>query len=109
VKLTNVPACSRFWARRGALVRNTAGGNAFAVVSRQNPARVWIGEDVLELVWLLLTTVLAWMRPRLDPVFENVLLRHQLAVLTRPSRARPRVRLKASRSSWALSQGLPTR
>jgi putative transposase len=48
---------------------------------------------MLELVWLLLMTVLAWARPRHDLVLENLLLRHQLAVLTRPTRARPRARL----------------
>jgi hypothetical protein len=40
---------------------------------------------VLELVWLLLTTILAWVRPPQDLVLENVLLRHQLAVLARPT------------------------
>jgi hypothetical protein len=47
---------------------------------------------VLELLWLLVTTVLAWVRPRQDLVFENLLPRHQLAVLTRPTRTRPRAR-----------------
>jgi len=42
-------------------------------------------EGMLELVWLLFVTVLAWVRPRHDLVLENLLLRHQLAVLTRPS------------------------
>ena len=50
-------------------------------------------EDVLELLWLLLTTVLTWVRPRQDLMVENLLLRHQLAVLTRPTRSRPRARL----------------
>ena len=45
---------------------------------------------MLELIWLLLTAVLAWARPRQDLVVENLLLRHQLAVLTRPTRTRPR-------------------
>ncbi len=48
---------------------------------------------MLELVWLLFVTVLAWVRPRHDLVLENLLLRHQLAVLTRPTRTRPRIRL----------------
>ena len=47
---------------------------------------------MLELLWLLLTTILAWVHPRQDLVLENLLLRHQLAVLTRPTRARPRPR-----------------
>jgi hypothetical protein len=37
---------------------------------------------------------LAWLRPRQDLVAENLLLRHQLAVLTRPTRTRPRARLR---------------
>jgi hypothetical protein len=41
---------------------------------------------VLELLWLLLTIALAWTRPRQDLVLENLLLCHQLAVLTRPTR-----------------------
>jgi hypothetical protein len=45
---------------------------------------------VLDLFWLLLTTILAWARPRQDLVLENLLLRHQLAVLSRPTRNRPR-------------------
>jgi hypothetical protein len=49
---------------------------------------------VLELLWLTLTTVLTWVRPRQDLVLENLLLRHQLAVLTRPTRTRPRARLR---------------
>jgi hypothetical protein len=56
--------------------------------------RIGHPEGVLELLWLLLTAVLAWARPRQDLVFENLLLRHQLAVLTRPTRTRPRARLR---------------
>jgi hypothetical protein len=41
-------------------------------------------EGVLELVRLLLTTILVWVRPGQDLVLENLLLRHQLAVLSRP-------------------------
>ena len=51
-------------------------------------------EGMLELVWLLFATALAWVRPRQDLAFENLLLRHQLAVLTRPTRTRPRARLR---------------
>jgi hypothetical protein len=47
---------------------------------------------VFELLWLLLMAVLTWVRSRQDLVLENLLLRHQLAVLTRSTRARPRVR-----------------
>jgi hypothetical protein len=60
---------------------------------------------VLELLWLLLTTVLAWLRPRQDLVLENLLLRHQLAVLTRPTRTRPRARLRAwDKLLWILAR-----
>jgi putative transposase len=48
---------------------------------------------MLEPLWLLLTTVLVSVRPRQDLVLENLLLRHQLAVFTRPTRTRPRARL----------------
>jgi hypothetical protein len=49
-------------------------------------SRRYIGdaENTFELLWLLLTTVLAWARPQQDLVLDNLLLRHQLAVLTRP-------------------------
>jgi putative transposase len=60
---------------------------------------------VLELLWLLLTTVLAWARPRQDLVLENLLLRHQLAVLTRPTRTRPRARLRTGdKLLWVLAR-----
>jgi hypothetical protein len=42
----------------------------------------------------LLTAVRAVVRPRQDLVLENLLLRHQLAVLTRPTRHRPTARLR---------------
>jgi hypothetical protein len=44
--------------------------------------------------WLVLTTVRAVVRPRQDLVFENLLLRQQLGVLTRPTRRRSRTRLR---------------
>jgi len=57
-------------------------------VGRQNPERVRIGDAyaMLDVLWLFLTGVQAAMRPRQDLVLENLLLRHQLAVLTRPTR-----------------------
>jgi hypothetical protein len=62
---------------------------------------------VLELLWLLLTTVLAWLRPRHDLVLEDLLLRHQLAVLTRPTRTRPRRRVRlGDRLVWVLARCL---
>jgi putative transposase len=64
------------------------------VVGGQNVERAEIGdpEGVPELLWLLATTILAWVRPRRDLVRQN-LLRHQLVVRTRPTRTRPRTRL----------------
>jgi len=59
---------------------------------------------MLEIVWLLFVTVLAWVRPRHDLVLENLLLRHQLAVLTRPTRTRPRIRLHSwDKLLWVLT------
>jgi hypothetical protein len=45
---------------------------------------------VSELLALLLASLRAAVRDRTDPVAEHLLLRHQLAVLTRPTRRRPR-------------------
>ena len=60
---------------------------------------------MLELLWLLLTTVLAWVRPRQDLLLENLLLRHQLAVLTRSTRTRPRARLGTwDKLLWVLAR-----
>jgi putative transposase len=76
-------------------------------VRRHNPARARIGdaECVFELLWLLVTSVPARVRPRHDLVLENLLLRHQLAVLTRPARTRPRARLRASdKLLWILAR-----
>jgi putative transposase len=62
-------------------------------------------EGVLELVWLLLMSVLAWARPRHDLVLENLLLRHQLAILTRPTRIRPRARVHTwDKLLWVLAR-----
>ena len=60
---------------------------------------------MLELVWLLFTIVVAWLRPRQDLVLETLLLRHQLAVLTRPTRTRPRARLHTwDKLLWVLAR-----
>jgi hypothetical protein len=48
---------------------------------------------MLDVLWLFLTVVHAAMRPRQDLVLENLLLRHQLAVLTRSTRRRSPARL----------------
>src|ERR687885_86330 len=67
-------------------------------------------EGVLELLWLLLTAVLACVRPRQDLVLENLLLRHQLAVLTRPTRTPRRARLRVwERLLWVLARRWCTR
>src|SRR5437879_3603286 len=45
------------------------------------------------------------MRPRQDLVLENLLLRHQLTVLTRPTRTRPRARLRIwDKLLWVLAR-----
>src|SRR5438128_5687900 len=65
---------------------------------------------MLEVVRLLFATVLAWVRPRRDLVLENLLLRHQLAVLTRPTRTRPRARLRTwDKLLWVLAHRLCSR
>jgi hypothetical protein len=47
---------------------------------RAKLARAEIGdaEGVLELLWLLLTAVLAWVRPRHDLVLENLVRRQDV-------------------------------
>jgi len=47
---------------------------------------------VLGLLAVLFGLLCAALRDRRDLVAENLLLRHQLAVLTRPTRRRPRLR-----------------
>ena len=60
---------------------------------------------MLDLVWLVLTSVLASVHPRQDLVLENLLLRRQLAVLTRPTRTRPRARLRTwDKLVWVLAR-----
>src|SRR5919109_5125120 len=49
---------------------------------------------MLEYVMLLLSLIRAALRDRDALVAENLLLRHQLAVLTRPTRRRPRLRVR---------------
>src|SRR5947209_10696996 len=64
---------------------------------------------MLEYHFLLLSLMRATMRDRQALVAENLLLRHQLAVLTRPTRKRPRpgardklfwVLVRALRGDW---------
>ncbi len=73
--------------------------------AKPRPSVIGDAEGVLELLWLVLTAVLAWLRPRRDLVAENLLLRHQLAVLTRPTRTRPRARLRIwDKLLWVLAR-----
>jgi len=54
---------------------------------------------------ILLTIVVASLRPRRDLVLENLLLRYQLAVLTRPTRRRPQARLRLwDKLLWILAR-----
>jgi transposase InsO family protein len=60
---------------------------------------------MLDVLWLLLTTLQAAVRPRQDLVLENLLLRHQLAVLTRPTRRRSHARLRLwDKLVWILAR-----
>ncbi len=60
---------------------------------------------MLDVLWFLLTTVRAVVRPRQDLVLENLLLRHQLGVLTRPTRRRSRARLRPwDKLLWVLAR-----
>src|SRR5438128_12210546 len=56
-------------------------------------AQIGDADAVLDLFRLLFTTVQAVVRSHHDLVIENLLLLHQLAVLTRPTRSRRQARL----------------
>ncbi len=58
-----------------------------------------------ELLALLLAVLRAALRDRSELLTENLLLRHQLAVLTRPTRRRPRLRIRDS-LLWVLVRRL---
>ncbi|HEY2946886.1 MAG TPA: hypothetical protein VGJ53_00565 [Micromonosporaceae bacterium] len=58
---------------------------------------------MLEVVALLLATLRALLRGHRDLVVENLLLRHQLAVLTRSTRKRPRLR-RRDKALWLLAR-----
>jgi putative transposase len=69
--------------------------------------RMQIGDayGVLDLLCLLLTIMQAATRERHDLVLENLLLRHQLAALTGPTRRRPPARLHhRDRLLWVLAR-----
>src|SRR5262245_18719894 len=58
---------------------------------------------MLDYLLLLLGLFCATVRSRGDLVAENLLLRHQLAILTRPTRKRPRLRTP-DRLFWLLAR-----
>jgi len=60
---------------------------------------------MFECLTLLLAVVGAALRDRSDLLAEHLLLRHQLAVLTRPTRRRPRLRTR-DRLLWVLARRL---
>src|SRR2546425_9750227 len=58
---------------------------------------------MFEYVLLLVGLFRAMLRSRGDLVAENLLLRHQLAVLTRPTRKRPRLRAR-DKLVWVIAR-----
>ncbi len=60
---------------------------------------------MIELLILLLGVLRATLRSRAGLVAENLLLRHQLAVLTRPGRKRPPIRVR-DKLVWVLARRL---
>jgi putative transposase len=60
---------------------------------------------MLELLALLLAVLRAALRDRAGLVAENLVLRHQLAVVTRPTRKRPRLRAR-DKALWVLIRRL---
>jgi putative transposase len=60
---------------------------------------------MIESLFLLLSLMRATMRDREALVAENLLLRHQLAVLTRPTRKRPRLRAR-DKLFWVVVRAL---
>ena len=60
---------------------------------------------MIECLTLLLAVLRAALRDRSDLLTENLLLRHQLAVLTRPTRRRPRLRAR-DKLLWVLARCL---
>jgi hypothetical protein len=57
---------------------------------------------MIECLLLLVATLRVSLRARADLAAENLLLRHQLAVLTRPTLRRPRLRIR-DRLLWVLA------
>jgi hypothetical protein len=58
---------------------------------------------VIDALLLLAAFLRSTLRARADVAAENVLLRHQLAVLTRPTRRRPRLRTR-DKLLWVLAR-----
>jgi putative transposase len=58
---------------------------------------------MIECLVVLVAMIRATVRDRTDLVAENLLLRHQLAVVTRPTRKRPRLRTR-DRHFWVLAR-----
>jgi transposase InsO family protein len=58
---------------------------------------------MIECLLLLMALLRATLRDRTDLIAENVLLRHQLTVLTRPTRMRPRLR-RRDQLIWVLAR-----
>jgi hypothetical protein len=93
--------------RDGGLLGPAAGGQA-AVVGRRNleriGARIAHPSGMTDVLALLLGVVFGALRTRGDLVAETLLLRHQLAVLTRPTR-RPRP-ARWDKVLWVLARRL---
>jgi hypothetical protein len=68
-----------------------------------DPLSIGDPRGMLEVVALLLATLRALLRGHRDLVVENLLLRHQLAVLTRSTRKRPRLR-RRDKALWLLAR-----
>ena len=71
-------------------------------------ARRAVGHDlraVLEYLLLLFSLIRATLRDREALVAKNLLLRHQLGVLTRPTRKRPRLCAR-DKLFWAVARAL---
>ena len=60
---------------------------------------------MLEYLLLVLSLIRASLREREALVAENLLLRHQLAILTRPTRKRPRLRAR-DKLFWVVIRAL---
>jgi hypothetical protein len=74
---------------------------------RPDGLRIVHPPSMTELLILLLGALRAALRSRADLVSENLLLRHQLAVLTRPGRRRPPFRARDT-LLWVLARRLCT-